>query len=93
MLKPFKSYNTCPEMFSVHAGTIIREQSCAWLKIQIRLFSVLVDIDSVKCYGGISACCEGVRLRWRNAIALTEPISKRTEKTIYVVLAKQRTAP
>jgi hypothetical protein len=42
----FKSYNTCPQHVSVHAGTIIREQSCAWLKLQIWFFSVLVDMES-----------------------------------------------
>ena len=33
-LKQFKNYNTWLRHVSVHAGTIIREQSCAQLKLQ-----------------------------------------------------------
>jgi hypothetical protein len=46
ILKQFKVI-TLARHVSVHAGTIKREQFCAWLKLQIWFFSVLVDMDSV----------------------------------------------
>jgi len=45
---------------SVHAGTIIREQSCATLILPI-WFVCARRYRSNQCYGGISACCAGVR--------------------------------
>jgi hypothetical protein len=65
MLKQFKSYNTCPDMFRFHAGTIIREQSCAWLKLQIWFLPGLVDMDSVNAmaaYRLVVQACVNARL-------------------------------
>jgi len=44
---------------SVHAGTIIREQSCASLKLPI-WFICACQYRRSQCYGGISAYCAGV---------------------------------
>jgi len=43
---------------SVHAGTIIREQSCATLKLPIWFFCARPYRSSQR-YSGISTCCAG----------------------------------
>jgi hypothetical protein len=58
-----------PRNVSVHVGNIIREQFCAWLKLQI--FSVLVDMDSVNAmasYRPVEQACGA------NARLLNRPI-------------------
>jgi len=51
-------------LVSIHAGTIIMEQSCASLKLHIWFICVRRYRRS-QCYGGISACCAGVRFTAR----------------------------
>jgi len=58
MLKKFTSLKLLRHV-SVHAGTIIREQSYTSLKLLI-WFICARRYRRSQCYGGISACCASV---------------------------------
>ena len=60
MLKHLKLWHLL-RYVSVHAEITIRAQSCAWLKLQVRFFYCARRYRRSQCYGGISACCAGVR--------------------------------
>jgi hypothetical protein len=60
MLKQFKIV-TLLWRVSVLAETIIREQFCAYLKLQVWFSIVLVGIDAVNVMAAYSAYCAGVR--------------------------------
>jgi hypothetical protein len=103
MLKQYKKYNTCSNTFRfTHEPS---SGSSPVLSYNYRIFiSVLVGIDAVNV---ISACCAGVQFTVETGIvstvnctpaqqadiSLTASIQTSTEKTIFVVLAKHRTAP
>jgi hypothetical protein len=50
---------------SIHAGTIIREQSCAYLKLQAWFFIVLVDIDVVNVMAAYQPVVKACGSQWR----------------------------
>ena len=59
MLKHLKLWHLHRHI-SVHAGAIIKEQSCAWLKLQMWFLCCVRRYRRGQYYGGISACCAGV---------------------------------